>query len=435
MVILLAMTCAPVFAQAEEMPKTPREYERFALEHHPALRAQQHIWRGSLKEAEAVESRWPQPMLGYNAEIGTFWSPQVGVTHMAMVSQTVPWPGVLDKMAEPARRQAVGEQERFDGLARQIVHDVRVSLVDIARIDALDALLGEQRELYEEAVLILEATMATGRADYGDILRLTTAAEMLADRQDMLRSRREQSVASLREFLDVEPNTPLQFEFEGAESPLEVREQRVDVGAALAQMSEHHPELATLRAQGARADAQGAAARSRRMPWPTVSLGYGNMPMMGGEGREDMFLVGFSIPLPIFARQYSAEVERFELQRSAFQEQERATSRRLAAQIEASATRIDESMRRLARFRTELLPLAGDVTERMLIEMELGRRTATDYLLAVQQQLELESSLIELKATIARELARLNLLTGGEFEAQTTRGFERISIEEVGGRR
>lgn len=415
-VALFAMVTVPFWAEAEELPTTPREYERYALEHHRGLWAQRDRYRANLREAEGAQSRWPQPMFGYDVEIGTPWS-QSGVTHMGMVSQTIPWPGVLDQMAEPARRQADAEAQRFQGLARQIVYEVRSVLIEIARIEAIEAVVEEQRALYGEAISILEQTMATGRGDYSDVLRLSTASERLADRLDILRSQREQQVAALRALMDLEAGVVLRFDFGGEEDPLAVEEQSVDVAALVAQMSAEHPELALLRAQGALAEARGEVARSRRLPWPTVRLGYGNMPAMGGEGREDVVLLGFSLPLPLFTRQYDAEVDAARLQQSAFAEEERVARRRLSSQIEASATRVEESLMRLRRYRLELLPLASDVTERMAYEMETGQRSVTDYLLAVQQQLELETSVVELGASIARDLARLDLLAGQAIEA------------------
>src|SRR5690554_1430161 len=87
-VALFAMVAVPVRAGAQELPTTPREYERYALEHHRGLWAQRDRYRANQKEAEGAESSWPQPMFGYDAEIGTPWSTS-GVTHMAMVSQTI----------------------------------------------------------------------------------------------------------------------------------------------------------------------------------------------------------------------------------------------------------------------------------------------------------------------------------------------------------
>jgi outer membrane protein TolC len=425
---------ASSWAVAQELPTTPREYERFALEHHRGLWAQRERWIANEREAEAMESRWPQPMFGYDAEIGTPWS-RTGVTHMAMVSQTIPWPGVLEAQAEPARRQALVEVARFDALALQIVFDVRAILIEIARIDAVSELVEEQRKLYGEAIRIVESTMGVGRGDYGDVLRLSTASERLSDRLAVLNSQRAQQVAALRELLDVEPGVALVFDFAGEQDPLVSAMEPITLDAVLDQMREHHPGLQALRAQRARTQAQRDAVASRRKPWPTVRLGYGNMPAMGGNGREDIILLGFSIPLPVHTRQYELDEEVFGLQGQAIAEEERALERRFASQIEATMTRIDEASARTTRYTNELIPLAADAANRMLYEMELGRRSATDYLLAIQQQLDLEVGVIELRATMARERARLNLLTGGAFETNTPGAFETLTIQDVGGRR
>ncbi|MBA2662881.1 MAG: TolC family protein [Bradymonadaceae bacterium] len=413
---------------------SPAAYEHLALENHPSLRASHHAWQASVREGEAARSRLAQPVLSYRAEIGTPWTDNPGLGHMVMLSQMIMWPSVLDAMAEPARVAAAVERERFDAQTLAIVFDVRRALIEIARVDHHKELIEEQRQYFQDAIGIVEAGMATGRAGYVDALRLTLSSEMLAERLDMLGREREESLIELRALLGLAAASPLGFDFHGDHDPTAVEEQPLEAAPLVAAMLAHHPELRQMAREAEMARAMGLASARSRRPSPMIGLGYSNMPAMAAGERQDALLIELSVPIPLFGRQYDADVERFESTRAAALEQRTALQRTLTAGIEASVARIDERLRRLQRYRIDLLPIATDVSERLLAEIELGRAMITDFQMAQQQQLDLAMMLVDLRADIAIERARLTMLTGGHFKAHGAHGAPSITIEEIGGR-
>lgn len=419
-------------AQGDELPEAPAEYERYALENNRALHAHYQRWQASLHEADAAAASWPQPSLDYTYKSDAMWADEPSPRHMATLAQQIPWPGVLDKSAEPARWKAEVHRHRFEEEVLGIVFEVREALIDIARLEAIADLVDEQREVYREVAGIIEEIMAVGNADYGDFLRVQLAEEKLADRLDTLESKRQQAVADLRQALDMGPNVELTFDFEDeGHDPLEVPEESPAM-AVLVKHVQAHPHLQTAHAEAQRARARGDYARARRLPWPTVRLGVENMPSMRREEADRMtaLVAGVSVPLPIFGGQYAEEERRFIGESEAVYEDHFAMHRDMTSQVEASHERVDEQLERLERYEDNLLPLAAEASEEILSQIEVGEEEVTDFLLSFREELDLEIGIVEARATLATERARLEQLTGGRFSAYPDRTTPTVAVDE-----
>jgi len=417
-----------------ELPETPAEYERFALERDPELREHYQRWRAARSEARAEASSWPQPSVGYRTFIDFWWHDDARALHRGRIGQRFPWPGVLEKAAEPARARAEAARHRFRARALEVVREVRFALVEVARIDEFLAIFRERREIYGDIAEIVDRNVESDRADYGDSLRVSTNRETNGDRIDALRSERRQTVAELREKLDLGAGVELTFDFERGRDPLDVPETSPDAGELIEAARTRHPELEARRAEADARVARAEYARAKRLPWPKLVLGVNSAPIrVPGRDfdRRTALLVDVSVPLPLFTEQYDREREQFERQREAVVARREGTERELAMRVEKSVARIDEKLRRLRRYRDELLPLAEDATEQTLQEIETGEESVTDYLLTFEQQLELETNVSEFRATVARERARLEMLTGGAFEARPDRESPTIEIGDV----
>lgn len=441
-VVGLAVLCGPVWsagAQEEadrevELPETPAEYEKYALKQDLELRATYERWSSARSEARAAGARWPQPSVGYRTFIDAMWHDDARTMHRGMISQRFPWPGVLDRAAEPARLRAEVMEYRFRSRALEVVYEVRKRLIAIARIDDIRDILREQREIYGDVGELVDQNMESDLADYGDSLRVSTAREKIRDRLDALESDRAQKVAELRDLLDLSPDTDLRFDFEDPHDPLDVPEERPNREELVEAARTEHPDVAAERAAADVQRARAEYARAKRLPWPKLSLGVQSSPIrMGGNefDRRTALMVDVSVPLPLFLEQYRQEGEQFEEQREAALVERERVRRNVAARVDSAVTRIDEKLRRLERYREELLPLADDATQHMLQKIETGERTVTDYLLSFEQELDLQTNVVEFRAAIAKERARLEKMTGGTFEADLERETPTIEIRDI----
>jgi outer membrane protein TolC len=417
-----------------ELPETPAEYERYALKRDLELQSRYERWSSARSEARAAGSRWPQPNVAYRTFLDAMWHDDARMMHRGMVSQRIPWPGVLDRAAEPAQLRAEALEHRFRSRALEVVFEVRKLLIETARIDETREILRGQRDIYRDVGELVDQNMESDLADYGDSLRVSTAREKIRDRLDALASERTQKVTELRNRLDLSADTDLTVRFEGGDDPLDVPQDAPDRENLIEAARNEHPDVAAVRAEADAERARAAYARAKRLPWPKLALGVQSSPirMPGNEfDRRTALMIDVSVPLPLFLGQYRREGEQFERQRDAALVDSERVRRDVGTRVDRAVTRIEEKLRRLRRYRDELLPLADDATEHMLQKIETGERTVTDYLLSFEQELDLQTNVVEFRAAIAKERARLEKMTGGSFEADPERESPTIEIRDL----
>jgi outer membrane protein TolC len=424
---------ATASAQQRPLPETPAEYEQFAVEQNADLQALHKQWRAAKFEAKSADSSWPQPSITYQ---GRFDLPGVedrGGRHMGGVAQKFPWPGVLDKASKPARKEAKALRHRFKAKLLEITFEVRKLLIEIAETDRTQQILREKLDIYRDIISTVEAHLGSNEANYGDLLRVKTAREKIADRLDGLSSDRRQLVSRLKTHLDLAQSKDLTFDFDDSDLLVDtpVSDKQPELVRAAKQ---NHPALSVDDARAAAEIARAEYAWAKRLPWPTASLGVQSRPMMMGGGqidRQNALMVQLSVPLPLFTGQHKDARKQFRSRKSAILTEKDRLILDLEADIDSALTRIDEKTDRLQRYRDDLIPLAEDSTEQMLQQIESGDRSITDYLLSFEQQLDLETNVVDFRAAIAIERARLQKLTGGTFETYPDRESPTLEIQEV----
>lgn len=420
---IVATMCLGASPQADSLPETPAEYERYALKHHSDLQGLYEAWQARLAESEAAGASWPQPTVGYRTFIDGLWLDDPGTRHRVKISQQFPWPGVLKQAREPARHEAAALRHRFEARALEILYEVRTHLIAIARLDAVEQIRAKQLEIYGDVIALLEQKMGSDAADYGDVIRLNRSREQLQDTLDVLESKRRQRVAELRRQLELPPEAELTFDFEGERDVLEVSDEVPETAKLVEMARTHNPDLKARLHQAKASRARAERARKKRFPWPKLTLGVDSIPdRMGSSGydRRTAFMLDVTVPVPIILGQYRQERSQFEHQRRSVLSHRDQRQVDLTSSIDAAVVRIDERRRRLRRYRSELLPLARDATEEMRQEIATGERDITDYLLSFQQEFDLETNVVEFRATIAQEKARLEMLTGGALSGDSS---------------
>lgn len=433
--VMSTVLCLPVVlaADGDFAPQTLADYERQALKNHPSLQASYENWRAAKLEREAIGAGYPQPTLSYGLEAGTFWTTNPGLGHTVMLSQEILLPGRRAAWARPAELRGEAEQARLVATTHTILLNVRTSLIEIARLNHHLEVFEKQQGVFSEALNVVEALMATGQTSYADVLRLSLSSEMLMDRVDTVRRERDEILASLRVQLGLPEGTVLEFDFRGENDPLAVPVEVPELKVLLEMMAAEHPELRALELEAQVELAQGEIVEKDRWQGPTVGVGYMNMPGMIEGERDDAVMLEVSLPLPVFGRQISLETEKHEAAGQSVRAQRAALQRELAQRIESSVLQIQERQTRLRRYQKELIPMVGDVSERLLADIEIGRGQVTDFQLVLQQQLDLEMMLVDLQADIAIQRANLNALTGGQLEASGARAFPAVEMKEMRG--
>ena len=219
---------------------------------------------------------------------------------------------------------------------------------------------------------------------------------------------------------DVAAGSLLEFDFSGDNDPTDVPADVPELTKLLEIMVAKNPQLLALELEAQAENALGEVVKKDRWKGPTVGVGYMNMPSMGTMdgpgGRDDAVMLSVALPIPVFGKQIALNAERFEATELGVKAQRAALQRALSQEIEASVLKIQEREKRLKRYEKALIPMVGDVSARLLADIEVGRGQVTDFQLVFQQQLDLEMMLVDLQADIAIEQARLQVLTGGGYE-------------------
>lgn len=411
--------------------------DALALEENLSLRAYDSRARQSSQQARFEEERWPQPMLEYMLDVSAPWAPHFQTGHTVRLRQSIPRRGARQAQAAPARAEEEAVRLMQVEASVDVLRDIRLFLVEMSRIDARIALLREEIELIDDALGVVEAIIPVGRADHSDLLQLELARETALDEIADLRARRVGQKEGLGASLGVS-----QQRIDEIGLPEDILQDwfiELPTSRQLALWAhESGPGMARIEAEAAVADARIEVLDQRVRPWPTIVAGYSNMPPMWEmEGRRDqMFQIGFSIELPIFRNQYGIEASTWQAAHQALEEERDYHETQVAARVESILAEWESDRSRLQRHEQELLPLAGDLARQILIGMELGERNASDFLLALRQEIDLERRIINLRAGLLREMMELQRLTGGRLGEETAWAYPADIIpRHIGGQR
>ena len=435
------VSCGLSFSAAAETVPAPRDSEvaqmdALALSENQSLQA--YKWRAEESRAQArlEGERLPQPMFEYMFDVGAPWTGHFSTGHSVRVMQRIPRRGAREALAAPARAEEQATLSMQAEAVVEVLRDIRLDLIEFARIDARVALIEEEIEILDDALGVVEAIIPVGRADHSDLLQLELARESALDEIEDLRARRQTKWENLAARVGVaeERLVEIGIPAELLDSWLDDLPDLPDTAQLVEWAEEYEPGLASIEARAVVADAQVAAVDQRVRPWPQLMAGYSNMPPMWEmDGpRNQMFQLGVSFEIPVFRSQYGVEASRWQAAHQAVTEERGQREKELSAQIEAAVARWESDRARQRRHENELLPLAQDLAQQVLIGVELGERSASDFLLALRQEIELERRILDLRAGLLRELMELQKLTGGRLGADTAWAYPTNEMSTAG---
>lgn len=168
-----------------------------------------------------------------------------------------------------------------------------------------------------------------------------------------------------------------------------------------------HPAVAAARARAGAQDAQQSAARAAGVPDVTISAGVRQFEETG----DNAFLVGVSVPIPLFDRNrdaaraagYRADAERVSAT---------ATEARLRSRQQAATAQVRASQQRLSLLQQEALPAARSAYDASVQGYTAGRYDLTTTLDARKGLIEAGVAVIDASQTLNADLMRLKSLIG-----------------------
>ena len=437
--LAFCLTVAPtpnVVAQevTESEQWTIEEVWAAALEDNPDLDALYAEWQSAIDRANAAGARLPQPRLSYTGYILPVETRQGPQRHVLSISQAFPWPGTLSDAEAPALAEARSTAAAFDEEVLRMRLAIEEEFVRIARLDEQRAILLERQGVIGDVMDHQESILAYSDADYVDLIRLGLTVELINDRLADLQGEREIALTELRglarsaEGFDVDLQS-ITFDVSDADT-------LPDANTLADAAAERHPMFERLRARSEVAVAQAEVSRNGALPMPSIMLGWGivgtyDQPLPNtGNGGNDVLMIGLSIPLPIFRAQYDAAMDAALATADGFQARAESGAWELTTHIDGALTRIAEEQARIEHYETDLLPLAADAVEALDEQLAHGESNHVEYLLAFEQLVALESTLVDARWNIVRDLARIDHWTAGYVSELT--GVEDLDAPTLG---
>jgi len=374
-----------------------------------AARAKVESARGDLERTELL----PNPELDLslnNFPIGTTNPP--GLSPLGEVAN---YSAGLSELVE------VGKREPRQASARSALHAAAYDAWELLRQRVLDF-----RERIAE-VAAAEVTVAALAGLQEDATRLTTltqqrvskgdAAGLDWDRAVLEEAKLSSNLAEARQHLSTAllacaQAVSLPCEPFGSAEKAEAFLERVPgplASPSTAQAAlDARPDLQSLAAQEASAQAARTLAQAKALPDVTFHVGYIQDQFVVSGNQPRAIFAGLSVPLPLFdhgqadARQASAAAEAARLQRTLLRTQAEHDSVRLLAQQ-------TEAVARRQHLHGQTLPLARDIVERLAGAVRSGGAPLQDLLLArrtlgelLVDAAELDLLAYHLTATLAR---------------------------------
>ncbi len=346
-----------------------REALALALLHNPALAT--FAWESRALEARMLQAgRLPNPTLDLMAQdFGAGRTPGSNADQPVQPQATIQLSQVIELGGKRTARQQLATLNR--DLAAWDYEAARIDVfTEVSR--AFTAVLAAQETLAlsEEAVGLVtqvqQSVVARVEAGVVSPIEATRASVALASaRADRARARRALEASRTR--LALVWGSPTAA-FSSAAGDLKVEPPPLPAMDVLTAMLDRNPELARWAAEMAQREASLALERSKRVVDVAVSAGYRRYTAVG----SNAFVVGASVPLPLFNRN-AGGIEEARIRVAKGHEERRAAEARVAGALADAYAALAAAHDEIAIVRTDVLPGAQETFDAVSEGYRLGR--------------------------------------------------------------
>lgn len=426
--VVLPFSATPVSETSAEVIKvelgpeaTPDDFVRYALVHNPGIDAAYQRWRAASERLPQVGAL-PDPRLNFGyflEEIQTRTGPQEA---RVGISQSFPWPGLLESREDAAARAARGAWQRFEAARLAVVERVVATMHDLAYLDAAIRITQDNLELLVSFEEIVRARYRVAAGSHPELVRVQVELGQLEDRLAGLRALRPAYVAEL--------NATLNRQSAAEVAPLGTLPARIvtaDGTALLAMAQQSNPTLLALDEHIEEQRALESVARKQGLPELSVGLDYiftGQAMNRDTPGSgDDPVMLNFGITLPLWRDKYDAGVREAIARRLATAHDRADETNRLGAAIERALFEHTDAHRRVRLYEQTLIPKAEESLRASLAGFRAGDTSFLDLLDTERSLLEFAVASERARADRGKALARLYTLVGAELP---TRPIEHV---------
>ncbi|MFP4252018.1 MAG: TolC family protein [Guyparkeria sp.] len=396
-----ALSTTPVLADspAETGERLTLEAaERAAVRSDEGLQAGEQRRAGRAAEAEAADEL-PDPRLSValqNVPTDNYSLSDSPMTQTVFtLSQNLPPGDTLAFRGEAARAAVSGEQARLATSDRQLRREVRRLWLAVYREEALGRLLESERALYRELLESARTAYEVSEASGSDLVSLQARLSRIEDTLDRRRGEADAARARLARWIGDAARLPLP-------DSLPTRLAELPRGEI-----DRQPEIQRLRAELEAARARVGEAEEQFAPEIGLQVGYG----LRAGSEPNTLSAGVSVSLPIFSeRRQSPRLRGAQQSAQAAQLELTKRARDLAAEADAIRARLAALDRRVARYRSDIIPERQQVAEMIRGEIGSGRGEFDALIEAERAVVEARQELLTLRLDRADQLIDLRYL-------------------------
>ena len=405
----LTPLAAPLWAA---VPLTLAEAQLMAADRSQQLVAQSAVTRAA-REMAVSAGQWPDPVL----KLGVDNLPVTGADQFSLSRDfmTMRRIGLSQEITRSDKRLL--KTERFERDAeraqaqRQLVfaalqRDTALAWLDVYYAQAMRTLVQQQLEETRLQGQSAEIAFRAGKGSQADVFAARAALVMQEDRLSQIDRQRRSAELMLARWIGADAHRPL-----GGQAAW----QTSAIGdMPLVQHLQRHPQLAVMAAQLDAAETDARLAQANTRPDWTLEAAF----QQRGPSFSNMVSIGVSIPLQWDQknrqnREVSAKLALVDEAKANYED----TLRAHQAEVSAWINDWQNGKERVARYTTQLLPIAKQRTEAALTAYRVGKADLASALTARRDDIDTRLQALSLELETARLWAQFNYLASASAHA------------------
>ncbi len=309
-----------------------------------------------------------------------------------------------ERFARDAERAQAQRQLALAGLQR----DTALAWLERYYAQAMRALLQQQLEETRLQAQAADIAFRAGRGAQADVFAARAALIVQEDRLSQLDRQVRSAGLLLARWIGADADRPLSGQPSWQSSTLD--------STVSSEQLKQHPQLAVLAAQLQAAETEARLAQANTKSDWTVDAAY----QQRGPSFSNMVSLGVSIPLQWDQknrqnREIGAKLALVEEARANYEDMLRARE----AEVRGLLNEWQTGKERVARYTSQLLPVAGQRTEAALTAYRIGKADLASALAARQSEIDTRIQALTIELETARLWAQLNYLTPDSIVATT----------------
>ncbi len=413
-ITLIALACAgilltPVMAQSSA-PLTMEEAVAIALDANDPSVVQFEEKSLAFEDRAVADRQLADPKLKLSATnfpVDTFRLDQEPMTQVQVGLQQAFPRGKTRRYRSEKREAEAGAQRALQKLQeRQIALDTKASWLELFYLRGAQQKVTESREAVSELSDIARSIFSTGRRSAQDVLRADLELTVLDDRLVEIDRQIDVNRAGLARLIGAEESLRPLAEQLPAHPALPDR-------VTLRDRLNRHPSIEANNSEIEARKSDVEIARQQYKPGFTLGGGYG---VRGGD-RPDFATLGVTLDIPIFTgKKQDRNVSAARRNRSAAEMARQARLLELDRQLAAAYADQARLEQRITLYEKSVLSRASETTEATLAAYQNDVSDFAELIRARLAELDAELTLLRLRVDRAQVMAKLDYLTGEDYE-------------------